>query len=76
MLYKNYVAQNGLRFMAMLSPLRDDMTVDRHATPHVPVSWDPPNKITIEPVTNTNTLGFIDYKIAHSDHNPTHCCSK
>ena len=30
------------------------------------------NKTTTELVSDDDTLGFIDYKLANSDHNPTH----
>lgn len=35
----------------------------------------PPNKTTADPVSEANTLGFIDYRLTNLDHNPTHHCS-
>lgn len=35
-----------------------------------------PNKTAKEPASYENMLGLIDYKLANSDHNQTHHCSR
>lgn len=54
----HYVAQDGSRFMAMLSPWRNDMTGMQHHSYACVMGPPPPqNQITTEPVTDANTLG-------------------